>query len=842
MIHFYRVMALAVLLLPVCLSAQERITAQPVSPETVPALKNIFKKYALFEFNTQALNQTVKKAAAGGDINLEFDLPGYNSFPINMHQHDILSTDYKLVVGAQQGRQEFPRPDCMTYSGVLTGQGNSDVRLTITSDLIYGILTGNNKSWFIEPVWYLNNQVKENLYVVYETTDVIPKTGINCGVSEVMTRVSTLNISNARVEGTATGICKLIELGIASDDSMFYRYRTADNVQAHNIAAANSMAGFYGNTQIGSYYLDFVINGQYVSAAANANALSPLTTTQNSSILLDNFKTWGEAGNFGFNYDIGVYWTTKDMFYTIGGINNAIVGLSYNYGACGYAKYQILTDFSGAGADLAVLEAHETGHNLGASHDASDAPYIMAPSINGANYTFSTASITAMLDFISSPYQTCFSPCSNTFPTAQFIASQVSACLDSSITFTNYTPGLTTGISWTFQDGNPATSTARSPAVTFSTPGYKTVKLVAYNANGSTTVTRQVFIGSNIGNGCSNIIAGNGNYGALQSFSLKDISLWANPVRLGYYYENAACNKYTVLQPGTTYSASFGAGFLDVNYDVYSNFQMFIDYNNDGDFLDTDEAIYNSPSAIQDYSNFIFTTPAKPPVMDSYLRLRIIGLANGMAYTNGCSIPNNSNIYDFGVMLSSSDKLPWLITSFDGYYDNGKNDLYWKTETEVNTAHFIVERSINGTEYVEVGKVPATGISGMRINYYRFTDALVNADDVNRFYYRLKIVDKDYSYKYSKLVITNRSEEGSPQVLVYPNPVMRSTTLQIKKAINNLSVIEVFNSMGQRVYSKRLAVNMYNISIDIPGNWSAGIYMIRVSDSKVSWSRAVMIK
>ena len=104
------------------------------------------------------------------------------------------------------------------------------------------------------------------------------------------------------------------------------------------------------------------------------------------------------------------------------------------------------------------------------------------------------------------------------------------------------------------------------------------------------------------------------------------------------------------------------------------------------------------------------------------------------------------------------------------------------------------------------------------------------------------MVDKDGAYKYSKLVITTRTDNEGLQVLLYPNPVLRSTTLQIKKANNNMSMIEVFNSMGQRVYAKRMTANLYNTSIDIPANWSTGIYMIRVSDSKESWSWAVMVK
>ncbi|HEY1201368.1 MAG TPA: PKD domain-containing protein, partial [Niastella sp.] len=524
MAHFYKVMALAVLLSPVLLNAQERITAQPVSPQSVPALKNIFKKYAFFELNKQALDQYVKKAAAQGEINLELDLPGYMSFPINMHQHDIMSTDYKLAVGSPQGRQEFSKPTCMTYAGVLTGQGNSDVRLTITNDLIYGILSGNNKSYFIEPVRYLSNQAKENLYVVYETTDVIPDNNNSCGISEVMTRVNTLDVSNARVEGFATGTCKQIELAIASDDSMFFRYRTVADVQTHNISVANIMAYFYGNTQLGSYYVEFTIKGQYVSTAAASNALSPVTTTQSADVLLANFRTWGNAGNFGFTYDIGVYWTTKNIYATSSGVDNyGVIGLATISGACGLGKYQILEDFSSNGLALALMAAHETGHNLSAQHDASGALYIMAPAINTSNTAFSATSITSMTSFVTNA--SCFSACTNTVPTAQYTASAPAICAGSNVAFTNYSSGQVTGISWAFQDGTPATSTAEAPTVTFSTPGLKTVTLTATNANGNNSITKSIFVGSSLtGAGCRVATAGNGEDVGLSSFSLQNIS------------------------------------------------------------------------------------------------------------------------------------------------------------------------------------------------------------------------------------------------------------------------------------------------------------------------------
>ncbi|HRH39425.1 MAG TPA: PKD domain-containing protein, partial [Flavobacteriales bacterium] len=63
----------------------------------------------------------------------------------------------------------------------------------------------------------------------------------------------------------------------------------------------------------------------------------------------------------------------------------------------------------------------------------------------------------------------------------------------------NSTQGAPTSWAWTFQDGTPATSTARNPSnIQFATSGWKTVTLTVTNAQGSNTKTDQyaVFVGA----------------------------------------------------------------------------------------------------------------------------------------------------------------------------------------------------------------------------------------------------------------------------------------------------------------------------------------------------------
>lgn len=68
-------------------------------------------------------------------------------------------------------------------------------------------------------------------------------------------------------------------------------------------------------------------------------------------------------------------------------------------------------------------------------------------------------------------------------------------CAGNNVTFRdNSSGGAATTWAWTFQDGQPATSTAENPVVQFSGDGWKTVTLTASNQYGSSTKTEQFAI------------------------------------------------------------------------------------------------------------------------------------------------------------------------------------------------------------------------------------------------------------------------------------------------------------------------------------------------------------
>jgi PKD repeat protein len=78
---------------------------------------------------------------------------------------------------------------------------------------------------------------------------------------------------------------------------------------------------------------------------------------------------------------------------------------------------------------------------------------------------------------------------------ADFQATLTGLCTGNSTTFSvTNTSATITSYSWTFTGGTPATSTAASPTVTYSTTGAKQVSVVVTTASGSHTITKAAYI------------------------------------------------------------------------------------------------------------------------------------------------------------------------------------------------------------------------------------------------------------------------------------------------------------------------------------------------------------
>jgi len=111
--------------------------------------------------------------------------------------------------------------------------------------------------------------------------------------------------------------------------------------------------------------------------------------------------------------------------------------------------------------------------------------------------------------------------------------------------------------------------------------------------------------------------------------------------------------------------------------------------------------------------------------------------------------------------------LPVELISFKGQFLKDKIQLSWNTASEQNNDYFLIERSVDGFVYENVGKVPAAGNSAV-VMQYKFEDLGITDTDV--LYYRLQQVDKDGTSSFSKIIAV-KSELISDKMICFPNPV-----------------------------------------------------------------------
>jgi len=205
-------------------------------------------------------------------------------------------------------------------------------------------------------------------------------------------------------------------------------------------------------------------------------------------------------------------------------------------------------------------------------------------------------------------------------------------------------------------------------------------------------------------------------------------------------------------------------------------------------------------------------------------------LKMGMHTTNPSSETRMYSIYMKGFIYPALSTLPVKLESFTAVLDKRKEkvNLQWKTASEINVSHFVVEKSTNGIDYKEIGIVFANGNS-TELKQYQFEDNVSNDHDAI-LYYRLRTVDNDEKYMYSQVrLIGLTSKQNTVSITTYPNPVSSELRITIPGNWQNKKVVyELFQANGQRVKRIDNANSGQTETLDV-SNLMTGFYVVRAT-------------
>ncbi len=143
--------------------------------------------------------------------------------------------------------------------------------------------------------------------------------------------------------------------------------------------------------------------------------------------------------------------------------------------------------------------------------------------------------------------------------------------------------------------------------------------------------------------------------------------------------------------------------------------------------------------------------------------------------------------------------LPVTLRSFSGTYKNNNAILNWTNDTEINFSHYDIERSTDGKNFTKIAKV-----NGTNARDYRFEDSTL-AGLQNVVYYRLKMVDKDSTSEFSRIISvqiagntsTTDLRNRTPNFTLAPNPANETITLSFKNNQEKTTTVRVIDLLGK---------------------------------------------
>ncbi len=201
----------------------------------------------------------------------------------------------------------------------------------------------------------------------------------------------------------------------------------------------------------------------------------------------------------------------------------------------------------------------------------------------------------------------------------------------------------------------------------------------------------------------------------------------------------------------------------------------------------------------------------------------------GQQVSGGTRNPFPGDIWSVSVSSLLEELIPLPVTGvvLNAALNGNDVSLNWKTQTEINSKQFEIERSTDGINFSQIAVKQAAGNTVSEVQYSQIDPNMSSSV----YYYRLRMVDIDGKFTYSNVVVVRKSG-GVKGVRTFPNPVASQVNLEFSNAKGNYEV-SVFSQNGQQVITQKASINntVQYVTIDRK-NLSSGSYFVRVKNTE----------
>jgi YD repeat-containing protein len=154
--------------------------------------------------------------------------------------------------------------------------------------------------------------------------------------------------------------------------------------------------------------------------------------------------------------------------------------------------------------------------------------------------------------------------------------------------------------------------------------------------------------------------------------------------------------------------------------------------------------------------------------------------------------------------------------------------LLWQTGNEWNTRRFDIERSVDGAVFEKIGELNANGTTTKQ-QHYEFLDKNLPPQYAT-FYYRLRQIDTDGKFSYSKIEVIEFGRNQKLNVEVYPNPNDgQFSILLLGTPLSKTLDFQLVDVTGRLVWQLETVPSSAILNPDVSG-LANGVYVLRVRD------------
>jgi hypothetical protein len=177
--------------------------------------------------------------------------------------------------------------------------------------------------------------------------------------------------------------------------------------------------------------------------------------------------------------------------------------------------------------------------------------------------------------------------------------------------------------------------------------------------------------------------------------------------------------------------------------------------------------------------------------------------------------------------------LPIDLLSFSGECLSNQIRLNWETATETNNDYFSIERSMDGINWSEVGKINGAGNSSSSRKY--FLDDENQYNDVS--YYRLKQHDfSGISRTFSPISVQKCLNSNEAALSIYPNPARNAININFNGDVAQIANSTIVDLSGRNMYQS----SIYQSSINTD-NYQDGLYFLQLNLNSGNITRTFLI-